>query len=411
MPIGQGGEMAKQRLMTPGPTQVPEPARLALARRVTHHRTPEFRRLLSEVVDGLRYVLQTGHDVLVLTSSGTGAMEAAVVNLVPRGGKAIVLESGKFSRRWREICEAFGIRVARGEVPLGQPFAADDVARLLREHPDAVAVYATLQETSTGVGHDIEGIGRAVAGSPAVLVVDAVSGAGVMECRTDAWGIDVLAVGAQKGLRTPPGLAFLALSPAAWKQIESIQRPAFYFDLLAYRRAMQAGDTPYTPASPLLAALAESLREMRSEGIEAIWARAELLARATRAGVQALGLELVATRPAQGLTAVYLPKGIDAGVFLDRLERRFGVKLAGGQGELAGKIFRIAHLGILDELDVLATLSAIELVLIEMGRPVEPGTAAAAAGRVIAGSGPQADRPGHTEPAGQSAAAGGCESP
>ena len=376
--------MAKRRLMTPGPTQVSEQALLALARQVTHHRTPEFRSLLTEVLQGLKYVFATENDVLVLGSSGTGAMEAAVVNLVPRGGKAVVLSSGKFSERWARICEAFGIEVVRHGVPWGQPFDAGDVALCLEEHPDTVAVFTTLQETSTGVGHDVEAIGRVVAPTDALLVVDAISGAGVMECQTDAWGIDVLVVGSQKALMTPPGLAFLAVSSAAWEQIESIDRPAFYFDLLAYRKGLQTPDTPYTPATALVAALAEGLRAIRAEGIEAVWTRAKTLARAARAGVEALGLKLVAARPAEGMTAVYFPEGIDGKTFLDRLETRFGVKLAGGQGPLAGKIFRIAHMGILDELDVLSTIAAIELVLVQMQQPVKLGTGVAAAGRVVA---------------------------
>lgn len=376
--------MPRRRLMTPGPTQVPEDARLVLARQVTHHRTPEFRRLLAEVVEGLQYVFQTQNDVLVLTSSGTGAMEAAVASVVPRGGKAIVLESGKFSERWRKIAEAFGIEVVRHQVAWGDPFDAGDVARLLAAHPDAVAVYTTLSESSTGVGHDIEAIGRVVAPARALLVVDAISGAGAMECRTDAWGIDILVVGSQKALMLPPGLAFLAVSPAAWQQIESIPRQAFYFDLVAYRRAMAEGDTPYTPAAPLVAALAENLRTIRAQGIEAIWRRAELLGRATRAGAEALGLALFARRPAAGLTAVCVPDGIDAGAFLNRLESRFGVKLAGGQGPAKGKIVRIAHMGIIDELDILGTIAAIELVLVEMGRSVKLGAGVAAASRVIA---------------------------
>ena len=307
--------MSKQRLLTPGPTEVPEAALLSMARQVTHHRTPEFRGLLAEVFAGLKYVFATENDVLVLTSSGTGAMEAAVVNLVPQGGKAIVLESGKFAERWRKIGEAFGIHVVRYEVPWGAAFEADEVARLLQEHPDAVAVFATLLETSTGVGHDIEAIGRVVGPSKALLVVDGISGVGAMECRTDAWGIDVLVVGAQKALMTPPGLAFLAVSPAAWKQIESIRRPAFYFDLLAYRKSLSQSDTPYTPAIPLVKALAESLRAIRAAGIERIWARTKVLAQAMRAGIEALGLRLVAARPADGMTAVYFPEGWMASAF------------------------------------------------------------------------------------------------
>jgi len=382
--------MLKHRLLTPGPTEVPQQARLALARQIVHHRTAEFRKLLAEVLEGLKYVFQTQNDVLLLTSSGTGAMEAAVVNLVPRGGKAIVLESGKFSERWRLICESFGIEVVRLEVPWGHAFEADDVARLLQEHPDAVAVYTTLSESSTGVGHDIGAIGRVVAPTPALLVVDAISGAGAMPCRTDAWGVDVLVVGSQKALMGPPGLAFLAVSPAAWKQIESIQRPAFYFDLLAYRKALQQPDTPYTPAIPLVVALAETLRAIRAEGIERVWARSGMLARATRAGIEALGMKLVASRPADSLTAAYFPEGVDGKALLRRLESRFGVKLAGGQGPLAGKIFRIAHFGAVDELDILSALAAVELVLAEMGQSVKLGAAVAAASRVIAEAAPTA---------------------
>lgn len=376
--------MAKQRLMTPGPTEVPETALLNMARQVTHHRTPEFRTMLAESFAGLKYAFATENDVLLLTSSGTGAMEAAVVNLVPRGGKAIVLESGKFAERWRKICETYGIQVVKYEVPWGMPFEAAEVARLLQEHPDAVAVFSTLLETSTGVGHDIEAIGRVVGPSKALLVVDGISGVGVMECRTDAWGIDVLVVGAQKALMTPPGLAFLAVSPAAWRQIESIERPTFYFDLLAYRKALADTDTPYTPAIPLVKALVESLRVIRATGIEQIWARTKVLAEAMRAGVAAMGLRLTTSQPADGMTAVYFPEGIDGKAMLGRLVTRFGLKLAGGQGPLKGRIFRIAHMGLVDELDVISALAAIELVLVEMGQDVKLGVGVVAASQVMA---------------------------
>jgi aspartate aminotransferase-like enzyme len=376
--------MVKPRLLTPGPTEVPEASLLAMARQVTHHRTPEFRSLLAEASAGLKHVFATENDVLILTSSGTGAMEAAVVNVLPRGGKALVLESGKFAERWRKICEAFGIQVIRYEVPWGQSFEPPRVAELLEQHPDTTAVFSTLLETSTGMGHDIEAIGRVVGPSQALLVVDGISGVGVMECRTDAWGIDVLAVGSQKALMTPPGLAFLAVSPAAWRQIESIERQAFYFDLLAYRQAWKDSDVPYTPAIPLVKALAESLRTIRSTGIETIWTRSKMLARATRSGLEALGLRLVAARPADGMTAVYFPDGIDGRALLDRLYQRFGVKLSGGQGPLKGRIFRIAHMGLVDELDVLSALAAIELVLVELGQDVKLGVGVAAASQVLA---------------------------
>ncbi len=382
--------MPKTRLLTPGPTPLPEAARLAMARELIHHRTAGFRRLLAEVLEGLRYVFQTENEVLVLTSSGSGAMEAAVTNVVPRGGKALVLESGKFAERWRKIAETFGIEVVRHEVAWGEPFEAADVARLLDVHPDAVAVYATLSETSTAVGHDIEAIGRVVARRPALLVVDGISGVGAMECRTDAWGIDVLVVGGQKALMTPPGLAFLAVSPAAWRRIESIERQAFYFDLLSYRASLTGPDTPFTPATPLIVALAESLGQIRREGIEAVWNRTALLSRATQAAVAAMGLSLVARRPAAGLTAAYLPPGIDGKAFLERLETGYGVKLAGGQGPLKGRIFRIAHMGEIDTADLLAAIAAVELVLAEMGSRRRTAAGVAAAMEVLLNEGPEA---------------------
>lgn len=376
--------MPKPRLMTPGPTEVPESALLGMARQMSHHRTPEFRKLLAEAQAGLKHVLATQNDVAILTSSGTGAMEAAVVNAVPRGGKALVLESGKFAERWRKLCEVFGIEVVRYEVPWGEAFQADEVARRLEQHPDIAAVFTTLLETSTGVGHDIEAIGRVVGPSPALLVVDGISGVGVMECRTDAWGIDLLAVGSQKALMTPPGLAFLAISPAAWRRIESIQRPAFYFDLMAYRKALADSDTPYTPAIPLVRALVESLRKIQALGIERIWAESRRLAQALRAGIETLGLRLAAARPADGMTAVFLPEGVDGRAFLQRLEGRFGLKFAGGQGPWKGRIFRIAHMGLVDELDIVSTVAALELALAEAGQNVKLGTGVAAASRVLA---------------------------
>jgi len=375
--------MPKKRLFTPGPVEVPQAALLTMARQVRHHRTAEFRATIREVTAALQYAFQTANDVVILTSSGSGGMEAAVVNLVPRGGKALVLESGKFAERWRLIAERFGIEVVRYELPWGEAFEAAEVERLLKKHADVVAVFSTLQETSTGVGHDIEAIGRVVRNSPALLVVDGISGVGAMECRTDAWGIDVLVVGAQKALMTSPGLAFLAVCPRAWRQMESIDRPAFYFDLLAYRKAAQADETPYTPAIPLIEALAENLRQIRSTGIETLWARSKLLSRATLAGVAALGLKPVAKRPAEGLSAVYLPEDIDGKKFLARLEERFGIKLGGGQGPLKGRIFRIAQMGLVDEVDILGCLAAIELVLLEMGKDVALGSAVAAAANVM----------------------------
>jgi aspartate aminotransferase-like enzyme len=354
-----------------------------MAKTLEHHRTLGFRKLLGEVLNGLRDVFDTTGDIAVLSSSGTGAMETCVANVVPRGGKAIVLDSGKFAERWADICGTYGISVVRYQVPWGKAFEPDEVARLLEKHPDTAAVYATLSETSTGVGHDIEGIGRVVAKSDALFAVDGISGVGAVECHMDAWGIDLLAVGSQKALMSPPGLAFVGVSESAWSRIESIERQTFYFDLAVYRKALAGPDTPWTPSRPLLSALNASLRQIRAEGIETVWRRTEKLARATRAGVEALGLRLVAERPSEALTAVFSPDGIDTKAFLARLEERFGVKLAGGQGPLKGKIFRVAHMGQIDELDILSTISAIEMVLAEMGQKSKLGVGVAAAGNVL----------------------------
>lgn len=377
--------MRKYRLLTPGPTQVPQSARLALARDVVHHRTAEFRQQFAEALDGLRYVFQTQADVFVLASSGTGAMEAAVVNAVPRGGKAIVLDAGRFAQRWGEICQAFGIEVIRHQAPWGEAVEAAEVEQLLKLHPDAVAVFGTLMESSTGVALDVRALGEVIRQRDALFVVDGISGAGAIECRTDAWGIDMLIVGSQKALMLPPGLAMLTVSRKAWKQIDRVNAQAFYFDLKLYRQKMQAdAETPWTPAHTLISALVETLRLLRAEGIENVWRKNRVLAEATRAGIAALGLELFAKRPADGMSAVLVPSEIDANRLLRRLEARFGVKLASGQGPLKGRIFRMAHFGLIDELDILATLSAIELVLHELGWPIEWGRAAGAASQILA---------------------------
>lgn len=376
----------KQRLLCPGPTPVPEETLLELARPVFYHRSAEFRRVLQEVLQDLQYVFQTGNPVIPLTSSGTGGLEAALVNCVPPGAKAICLSAGRFGERWRHLCQAFGIEPVSVTVPYGQAVQPEQLARALADHPDAVAVCATLSETSTGVGHDIAAFGALVARTPAVLLVDAVSGLGVMECRTDAWRVDVCCTGSQKALMLPPGLAFLSVSAKAWQAIErNPARRAFYFDLKKAREKLATFDTPYTPAHTLLRALRASLKRIRAEGIEAIWARQARTAAAARAGFAALGLELFAARPAAGLTAVRMPPGIDSTTLLARLEERYGLKLANGQGPLKGKILRLAHMGYIDQFDVLAALSGIELVLQELGYPVEPGRGVAAAQRVLAG--------------------------
>lgn len=375
----------KQRLLTPGPTPVPEETLLELARPVVFHRTPEFRQTLAEVLVDLQYLFCTKNPIIPLTSSGTGAMEAAVANCLPQGSKAICLIAGRFGERWRNLCKAFGIEAICVTVPYGQAVQPEQLARALADHPDARAVCTTLSETSTGVAHDVAAFGKLIAATPALLLVDAISGLGAVECRTDAWNIDICATGSQKALMLPPGLAFLSVSDKAWKAIDANPNPrAFYFDLKKARASLANSDTPYTPAHTLVRALRVSLKKMREEGIENIWARQARTAAAARAGFQAMGLELFAARPANGLTTVKMPPNIDSTVLLGKLEKQYGMKLANGQDTLKGKIIRLAHMGYIDQFDVLAALAGVELVLKEMGHAVEPGKGLAAAQRVLA---------------------------
>jgi aspartate aminotransferase-like enzyme len=386
--------MKKPRLMTPGPAPVPEEVLLELARPVIHHRSAEAKQVIVEVAAGLKDVLQTSNDVMILTASGTGAMEAAVANAIPRGKKAIVLNAGWFALRWAKICAAFGIEVVSLDFEWGHPVDPSRVAKCLREHPDAVAVLGTLSETSTGTGHPIEEIGRIVSASNAVFAVDGISGVGAMECRTDAWGIDLLCVGSQKALMLPPGLAFIAVSPKAWARIDSNPHPpCYYFDLKAARKKMADFDTPFTPAHTLILALRASLRRIKEEGIENVWARHKRMSEACQAGITALGLELYSARPAEGLTAFRVPDGLKDSAIRGALAERFGITTVGGQDKLKGQIVRVGHMGYMDELDVVAGLAALEMVLSDLGFEVEPGRGVTAAQAVFLGAREHAGAP------------------
>src|SRR3954453_22492564 len=375
----------KQRLLTPGPTPVPEETLLEMAKPVFYHRSAGFRQLLTEVTEDLKYVFCTKQPVLTLTASGTGGMEAAIASALPAGSKIICLISGRWGERWRNIGNAFGLNVVSVNVPYGQALPPSMLADALKQHPDAQAVTATLSETATGVKNDIAGYGALVAKTPAVLMVDAISGLGCVECRTDEWSIDLCVTGSQKALMMPPGLAFVSVSDKAWAKIDvKPQARAFYFDLKKYRDNLKAGDSPFTPANTLIKALRISLKMMRSEGIEALWAKYARIAAAARAGLQAMNLELFAQVPAESLTAAKVPAGIDGNALVSNVEKRYGVKLAGGQDSLKGKIIRLAHMGYVDAFDVLAALSALELTLLAMGHGLEPGAGVAAAQRVLA---------------------------
>ena len=382
-PLGR----CKQRLLTPGPTPVPEETLLEMARPVFYHRSPEFRQLLAEVEEDLKYVYCTRNPVAVLTASGTGGMEAALATAVPPGRKVICVIAGRWGERWRNLCKAFGQEAISITAPYGKAVEPEQLAQALKEHPDAAAVCATLSETATGVGLDIAGFGKLVAQTPALLLVDAISGLGAMECRTDDSHVDLCVTGSQKALQMPPGLAFVSVSDKALRAMEAnTAARVFYFDLRKAVAKLAENDTPWTPAHTLIRALRVSLKRIRAEGIENAWARHARLAEAARAGVRALGLEVFAERPAPGLTVARVPAGIDGVELLKKLERQYGLKFAGGQESLKGKIIRLAHMGYCDPFDVLAALAGLELVLLEMGYPAEPGSAVAAAQRVFAGA-------------------------
>jgi aspartate aminotransferase-like enzyme len=378
--------MFKARLLTPGPTPVPEETLLELAKPVPYHRGAEARAILAEVIDGLKYVLRTKNDICVLTCSGTGGMESALVSAVPRGGKAICAFAGRFGERWHQLWNAFGVQSVPVTAKWGKAVQPDQIAQALKAHPDAHAVCIVHSETSTGVKQDIQAIGALVAKTQTVLIVDAISSAGALPCETDQWGIDLLCTGSQKALMMPPGLAIVAVSAKAKQKMENNSSlSGYYFDLRKYLGKLADPDTPFTPAHTLIRALRISLKKIRAEGIENVWARHGLLARAARTGVHALGLELFADPPADGLTAVNVPDGVDGKQLLDKLEKQFGLKIAGGQDQLQGKIFRLAHLGFCDFFDILAALSGLELVLQEMGHPITLGAAITAAQRAYSG--------------------------
>jgi aspartate aminotransferase-like enzyme len=377
--------MLKPRLFTPGPTPVPEEALLELAKPVTYHRTAEQKAIFAEVLDDLKYVYQTKNDVIALTSSGTGGMEAAVSNLLAPGQKAILLTAGRWGERWRGVMKGFGINIVSVEVPYGKAVQPAQLEEALAKNPDAVAVFATLSETSTGVGHDIAAFGKLVTKTPAVLVVDGISGLGAMECRTDDWNVDVCVTGSQKALMLPPGLAFVAVSDKAWKIIEgNTAAKNFYFDLKRYRAKLPEHDTPFTPANTLIKAQRVSLKRIRAEGIENLWARHAKMGAVARAAVKAMGLENFAERPNNALTVVTVPAGIDGNELLKNLEKKYGYKFANGQDNLKGKIWRLSHMGYCDAFDVIGAISALELALLDAGFKLEPGAGVAAAQRALA---------------------------
>jgi aspartate aminotransferase-like enzyme len=340
--------------------------------------------VIKEAHEGLKYIFQTSNDVFMLASSGTGAMEAALANLLSAQDTAITIQGGKFGERWTELCKAYGINAEIIDVKWGEAVDPQEVAKRLKANPKIKAVFATLCETSTGVVNDIKALGEVIKNSGAVLVVDAISGLGAIDLKTDEWSVDVVVSGSQKGLMLPPGLGFIAVSPKAWKLVEVAKSPRYYFDLRKAKKAYDKTDTPFTPAITLIIALTEALKMMRQDGLENIFMRHKKMADATRAAMKALGLKLFApTASSDVVTAVYVAEGIDGEKLVKTMRDTYGVTIAGGQDEMKGKIFRIAHMGFIEEFDIIAGISCIEKVLSQMGYKFQLGAGVAAAEQVF----------------------------
>jgi aspartate aminotransferase-like enzyme len=377
--------MIKKQLFSPGPTPVPERVLLAMAGPVMHHRDPGYEVLFQEVREGLKYVFQTKQEVLVLASSGTGAMEAAVCNTLSRGDEALVVRGGKFGERWGEICEAYGVNFTPLDVTWGEAVDPAAIKKALDAKPTIKAVLVQASETSTGVMHPIREIADIVkqrAGT--ILIVDAISALGVSDLPMDQWGLDVVVSGSQKALMLPPGLAFIALSAKAWGFAEKANLPKFYFNLKEELAVAQKNQSQFTPAISLIVGLREALKMLKEEGLENVFKRHALLARATREAAKALGLELFApTAPSDALTAIKAPEGVDGKKLKKNFEDQFGLIIAGGQSQLKGKIIRIAHIGYFQSLDIIQAVSTLELVLKGLGYPVKLGAGVKAAEEIL----------------------------
>ncbi|HEU4753697.1 MAG TPA: alanine--glyoxylate aminotransferase family protein, partial [Armatimonadota bacterium] len=379
----------KPILMIPGPTPCPDRVLRALSQPMINHRGPEYMALQRELVSGLKTLFQTANDVQIFPASGTGGLEAAIVNVLSPGDRVLAVPTGSFGARFAEIAQVYGADVRRLEVEWGQAADPQAIAQALSEEPDVKALLLTHNETSTGVLHDIQATARAARQvKPDVLIlVDSISGMLAADIRPDEWDLDVVVAGSQKAWMIPPGLTFLSISPRAWAANKTAKMPRFYFDFGRMKKSMETDQTPYTPALPQLFGLQVALRHILEEGLEHSFRRHARMAAATRAAVQALGLELFAAEGhySNSLTAVRVPQGATAKELRGRMREKHGVVIAGGQGPIKDQIFRLGHLGYVDDNDVIAMIGALELTLRELGFHVQPGQGVAAAQTVFAG--------------------------
>ncbi len=353
--------MIKKQLFTPGPTEVPPETLAATARPVLHHRKEGFKKLYFSAVSNLGKIFRSSGEIFILATSGTGAMETAVCNFTSSGDKALVVVSGKFGKRWKELLNTFGVEAEVLNYEWGRPADPGDIKEKLEGRKDIKAVFTTLVETSTGTLHPIEKIASVVKESPAALIVDAVSGLGCDVIETDKWEIDVVVSGSQKALMTPPGLGFICVNKKAKELYEKNERKNYYWDLKKASGRHKNNQVPYTPAVNLIAGLEQSVKMINKEGIENVWERHKMFSEATRAAMDKLGLEVFSESPARGLTAVKIPEG--KSFIVKELKEKFGIVVAGGQAHLKGKIARLGHMGYADKSDILKLITASGLIV------------------------------------------------
>ncbi len=378
--------MKKTYLLTPGPTPLPESVIARAALPILHHRTPEFSAIFEDVKEGLKTVFQTKNDVIMLAATGTGAMEASISNLFKKGEKVITINGGKFGERWTKIAKNYGLTPVEIKLNNGDAVEPRDLENVVKANPDAKAILFQASETSTGVRMPTQEICQIAQKANMLTICDAITAAGVFDLPMDKWGLDVLISGSQKAFMIPPGLAFICLNDKAWAKSESSDLPKFYFDLKKERKALHDNQTAWTPAISLIACLQESLKLIKTEGLENTFKRHELLALATRNACAALGLEFLAKKsPSAAVTAVMVPKSVADGKQIPKIMRsKYGVTIAGGQDELEGKIFRLSHFGYCGKFDITTGISALELVLSELGHKVEFGKGVGAALKTFA---------------------------
>ena len=377
--------MKKYQLMAPGPTPVPSEVLLAMARPIIHHRAPEYVALFREVRAGLKRLVQTSQEVLTPACTGTGAMEAAVANTLSPGDRVIVLNAGAFAQRWLAIAKAYRLDAVELAAPHGETVTPDRIVDALRANPGAKAVLVQHSESSTGVLHDVRGYAQATRGTGALLIVDAVSSLGIADLPMDAWGVDVVVSASQKGLMLPPGLGLVALSEKAWASAARATSPRYYLDLSEERKFAQKDEARFTPAVSIMVGLREVLRMIEAEGLPNVFRRHDRLARAARAGAEALGLKLFPkTTPSPALTAVEVPPGLDADRVVEAFAASHNITIDGGRGPTKGRIFRIGHMGYVADFDVISAIAALEEVLHELGHPVDFGAGLRAAQKIFA---------------------------